>query len=114
MRFTVITAILLFISQFCFAQDFQAQFKAAVANSDTAKQKEILRLWENEVPTDAELFTSAFNYHFNKAEREVVQITTYQPRNVESLLVSDSLGNPAGYMRLLNTMFLKLKRALRR
>ncbi len=48
------------------AQDRLQQFQSLFQNSDTTGLSILLKSWQAESPNDAELYTSLFNYHFNK------------------------------------------------
>jgi tetratricopeptide (TPR) repeat protein len=87
---------LTFLHCFCFAQDYRMEFNTAFQNGDTVKQKEALAKWQKADGRNAELFTSYFNYYFQKSRREIVSLTQAQPRG-ESLEFHDSTGN-AGYL----------------
>ncbi|MDD2984213.1 MAG: tetratricopeptide repeat protein [Crocinitomicaceae bacterium] len=88
---------LVFFSAIAFGQDFKSQFDAALQDSDTSMQRQILQQWEVQDPQNAELFTSYFNYYFYKARMEVVSLSSEQP-NAESLEIKDSTGNVAGFL----------------
>lgn len=85
------------VSSICYGQDYRKQFNDAFDAKDTTAQKEILSAWEKVDPKNAELFTSYFNYYFQKARQEVVALTKEQPKG-ESLAFKDSTGQIAGYM----------------
>ncbi len=78
-------------------QTFRENFEAAVQEKDTIAQREILDKWERKSPNDAELYTSLFNYYFNRARREVVTVNADKPSG-EALELRDSLNQIAGYM----------------
>jgi tetratricopeptide (TPR) repeat protein len=88
---------LVITSFFCFSQDYKSDFNKYLDESDSAKQHEVLIKWENDTPKDAELFTCYFNFYFNLAEQEVLSLSTEEPDG-EGLILTDSLGNTAGYM----------------
>lgn len=93
-----IPAFLLFVlTHFGFAQDFKAEFDRYCEEGDTVKQKEVLSRWEKADPKNAELFTSYFNYYFQRSRQEFVSMTTEQPEG-ESLSLKDSTGHIAGYL----------------
>jgi tetratricopeptide (TPR) repeat protein len=85
------------LSKVGFSQDFKTEFDQLCEQGDTIKQIELLRNWEKEDPENPELLTSYFNYYFLMAEQEVVALTTEAPNN-ESLQLTDSAGNTAGYL----------------
>ena len=80
-----------------FGQNFQKEFNKYFDAGDTLKQREILAEWEKSNPQDPELFTSYFNYFFQKASKEIISLTTKEPKG-EMLVITDSLGNIVGYM----------------
>lgn len=85
------------LTHVCVGQDFEAEFIKFCEEGDTTKQLDILKKWEKQKPQDAELFTSYFNYFFNKSRQEFVSLTKAQPAG-ESLSLQDSIGNTAGYI----------------
>jgi len=87
----------LLLTNICFGQDFQKEFRKYLDAKDALKQAEILAEWEKSNPKDPELFTSYFNYFFQKARQEFVSLTIEAPKG-ESFILTDSLGNTAGYM----------------
>jgi len=86
-----------FIFNFGIAQNYQDDFQKYIQISDTINQLKILTQWENSNPTDPELFTSYFNYHFIKSKKEVIALTTEEPDG-EKLVLRDSLNQITGYM----------------
>jgi tetratricopeptide (TPR) repeat protein len=95
MRLTLI--FLLTLSGFCYGQDYKAQFRESFQANDTLKEKEVLTQWEKADPKNPELFTSYFNYYFQKAKQEVVLLTTDEPKGQSYSLV-DSTGKTAGFL----------------
>lgn len=93
----IVLIIALTFSGISFAQDFKNDFKKYFQEKDTLRQKEILQKWEKAKPKDPELYTSFFNYYFQKARTEVLSLTTNQP-NGESLVLQDSLEQKVGYL----------------
>lgn len=93
------TALLfvIIISQICFAQDYQTDFKKYFQANDTINQLKVLKEWNAKSPKDAELYTSYYNYHFLKSMVEVVTMSTEKPIG-EGLVLRDSLNNDAGYL----------------
>lgn len=92
-----LSILFILIANWSFSQDLHNQFLAACETSDTIKQLEILELWEKEAPTDPEYYTSRFNYHFAKSQKEVLEIRNDEP-NGDALIINDSLGNNAGFI----------------
>ena len=86
-----------FIFNFGVAQNFQDDFQKHFQTNDTINQLKTLTEWEKSNPTDSELFTSYFNYHFIKSKKEVIALTTEEPDG-EKLVLKDSLNQTAGYI----------------
>jgi tetratricopeptide (TPR) repeat protein len=95
MKYTFVAALLT-LSSMSVAQDYRSEFNTAFQNGDTTKQKETLIKWEAADPKNAELFTSYFNYYFQKSRKEVISLTQQEPQG-ESLALHDSAGIK-GYM----------------
>jgi tetratricopeptide (TPR) repeat protein len=72
------------------------EFNTAFQNGDTVKQKETLAKWQKADGKNPELFTSYFNYYFQRSRREILSLTQEQPKG-ESLEFRDSTGN-GGYL----------------
>jgi tetratricopeptide (TPR) repeat protein len=87
---------LTFLHIFCFAQDYRLEFNTAFQNGDTIKQRETLAKWQKADGKNPELFTSYFNYYFQRSRRELLSLTQAQPQG-ESLEFRDSTGN-GGYL----------------
>ena len=88
-----------FIFNFVVAQDFQNDFQKYFQENDTTNQLKTLTEWEKSNPNDAELFTSYFNYYFNKSKDEILVVSAGEPPAGEKYLsLSDSLGNYAGFI----------------
>jgi len=92
-----ITLLILFATNCVIAQDYYSEFLKACESTDTEKQVEILNKWEESEPTNPELYTSRFNYHFTNSQQEVLELKTGEPKS-DALVLQDSLGNSAGYM----------------
>lgn len=86
-----------FLANICQGQDFKNEFERYFHDNDTTKQLEVLLKWEKIEPKNAELFTSYFNYYFNKSQKEVLTITDNQPAG-DGYIVRDSSGSIAGYI----------------
>lgn len=85
-----------FIAQ---AQNYYQDFSNAFEQADTAVCEAVLQEWEQVASPSAEYYTSAFNFHYWLAQEEVVQLNYgTPPENEEVLIISDSLGNPVGFM----------------
>ncbi len=90
---------LIFLTSLCFGQDYQAEFNESFQNNDTIKQLEVLQKWEKTNSKDAELFTSYFNYYFNKSKDEILLVAAGDPPKGEKYLsLTDSSGNYAGFI----------------
>ena len=94
---TILTLMVILISPIGFSQDYQSEFLKFFETNDTINQLRTLIKWQSVNPTDAELFTSYFNFHFMKSRQEVMSFTTNQP-NGESLALIDSLNQNAGFL----------------
>ena len=78
-------------------QNFQEKFQECLKSNDTTCQLSILQQWEKESPDNPEIFTSYFNYHFMKARKEVMALSTECPKG-DALEVRDSSENIAAYL----------------
>ena len=88
-----------FIFSFAVAQDYQSDFQKYFQENDTINQLKTLNEWEKSNPNDAELFTSYFNYYFNKSRDEIIVVAAGEPPTGEKYLsLSDSSGNYAGFI----------------
>lgn len=98
MKNKVLIVIISLMSQLSFTQtDFQSEFIKLCKTNDTISQKKLLTRWEKQNSKDAELYTSYFNYYFLKAKKEVITLTTKEPKG-EGLILKDSLNKTAGYL----------------
>ena len=89
--------LLIIISNQIFSQDFNADFGRYFKEKNQPKQKETLEKWTNSNPNDPELYTSYFNYYFNKSRNEVLTLSKEEPDG-ERLEFKDSLNKTAGYI----------------
>lgn len=89
--------IAVFLSIVCFGQDFDADFQTYFAANDSAQVLKTLLAWEKANPEDPELYTSYFNYYFNKSRNEMLVLTTEQPEG-EGFELKDSANHTAGYI----------------
>jgi len=88
-----------FIFNFVVAQEYQSDFQKYFQENDTINQLKTLTEWEKSNPKDAELFTSYFNYYFNKSRDEIIIVAAGAPPAGEKYLsLSDSSGNYAGFI----------------
>ena len=74
-----IVFLILIIGTNAFSQNYFESFKKYQASGDTLKQKELLEKWEQEKPNDSELYTSLFNYFFQKSKNEVLLLASGTP-----------------------------------
>lgn len=88
-----------FIFNFAIAQDYQSDFQKYLQENDTINQLKTLNEWEKANPKDPELFTSYFNYYFNKSRDEILVVAAGDPpANENYLSLTDSSGNYAGFI----------------
>lgn len=88
-----------FIFNSVVAQDYQRDFQKYFQENDTINQLKVLTEWEKSNPQDAELFTSYFNYFYNKSKDEILVVAAGEPPAGEKYLsLSDSSGNYAGFI----------------
>ena len=92
-----ITLLILLAVNFVIAQDYYSEFLRACESTEIDNRSEILDKWEETDPSNPELFTSRFNYHFTNSQQEVLELKTGEPQG-DALVIQDSLGNVAGYM----------------
>lgn len=97
MKLALGTVITLLFSLIGFCQDYQAEFSKYQLENDTINQLKVLKKWESENPTNAELFACYVNYHFMKSRKEVLSLSTEEQEG-EGLMLTDSLNQPAGYL----------------
>lgn len=99
MKKTTLLFLLLLTTTAVFGQDYQADFQKFCRENDTVNQLNVLTEWESVNPKDAELFTSYFNYHFLKARKEMIVMSTDEPNDDDiGLVLNDSSNNTAGYL----------------
>ena len=91
------TFLFIIFSSILFSQNFQSDFNNYFQKNDTLNLKITLEKWEKENPKDSELYTSYFNYYFQKSKKEVLSLSKKQP-NGESLILKDSINQTAGYL----------------
>lgn len=90
------TLFLILLANLAIGQTQYQDFIAALQNKNFEKQDSILKDWEAKTPTEAELFTSYFNYYLMLSKEEVLSIDK-APNSNESLSISDSSGQK-GYI----------------
>lgn len=91
------TFLFIIFSSILFSQNFQSDFNNYFQKNDTLNLKITLEKWEKVNPKDSELYTSYFNYYFQKSKKEVLSLSKKQP-NGESLILKDSVNQTAGYL----------------
>lgn len=89
--------ITIFISNFGFGQNYQAEFQEYCEKNDFTKQLKVLNEWEKVSPMDPELFTSYFNYYFLKSRKEGITMSKEEPEG-KTLVLKDSTNQVAGYL----------------
>lgn len=91
----------------CKGQDenFQEKFKELCQTRDTIGQLKLLQRWEKSKPKDPELFTSLFNYYYDKSKKQAVNISTEQLKG-ESLSFQNKDGKTVGYISDRKPIFL--------
>lgn len=95
----IFSLTLLISSSQIYAQSFKTQFDELVAQKDTVGQLSLLEKWQAADDNDPDLYISYYNYYIRRSKKEIITIGTQQPnKQVESLTLTDSLGNEAGYM----------------
>ena len=62
------------------------------------EMKTYLEKWEEEEPQHSEIFPLWLNYYYYISGEEVVELVKEPPVGGQALVMTDSLGNPAGYM----------------
>lgn len=98
---TLICIFCVFINvQNLLAQNYQEKFAQLIGKQeDTTALRNLLEKWEKEKPNDAELYTSYFNYFFQKSRVEIMNLTADPNVNdSNSMQLTDSLGQVKGYI----------------
>lgn len=91
--------LILIIGTNAFSQNYFENFKKYQASGDTLKQKELLEKWKQEKPNDSELYTSLFNYYFQKSRNEVLLLASgTPPKGQEYIELKDSTNKVAGFI----------------
>lgn len=93
----LLALILILLTSHSFSQDYKSDFGKYFQEKDIIKQHETLLKWEQARPNDAELFTSYFNYYFQKSKREILSLTKKEPEG-EALILKDSINQTEGYL----------------
>ncbi|MCZ4409476.1 tetratricopeptide repeat protein [Cryomorphaceae bacterium 1068] len=89
--------VVLLISTTAYGQEYKSDFEKYCQEGDTVKQIEVLKKWESEEPNNPELYTSYFNYYFQKSRQDIVSMMMEAPQG-NSLAIQDSTGKTAGYI----------------
>ncbi|RUT72862.1 tetratricopeptide repeat protein [Ancylomarina longa] len=91
--------LILIIGTNVYSQNYFENFKKYQASGDTLRQKELLEKWKQEKPNDSELYTSLFNYYFQKSRNEVLILASgTPPRGQKYLELKDSTNQVAGFI----------------
>ncbi len=99
MKKTNLLLLILIIGTNVFSQNYFENFKKYQASGDTLKQKDLLEKWKQESPNDSELYTSLFNYYFQKSRNEVLLLASgTPPKGQEYLELKDSTNQIAGFI----------------
>ena len=99
MRKLSFITLLLFAVINTYAQDYFEDFQKYQQSGDTIKQKELLLKWKQEKPNDSELYTSLFNYYFQKSRNEVLLLASgTPPKGQDYLELKDSTNQVAGFI----------------
>ena len=91
---------ILVTSVLAFAQSGN-RYEEAVSLLDQGKVEELktfLEKWEEEEPQHSEIFPLWLNYYYYISSEEVVELVKEPPVGRQAIVMTDSLGNPAGYM----------------
>lgn len=81
------------------AQNYQEKFANLMSEKDALGMRKLLEKWEQEKPKDAELYTSSFNYYYQKSSTEVLNLSTNPDDNdTNSMQLTDSSGKAQGYL----------------
>lgn len=79
------------------AQNNLEMFNDALAAGDSLMQWSVLEKWESEDPTNAELFTSYFNFYYLNAKKELLVLSS-ELNGSDGLGIVDSSGKEVGYL----------------
>lgn len=91
--------LILILGTNAFSQGHFENFMKYQENGDTLKQKQLLKKWRLESPNDSELYTSLFNYYFQKSKNEVLLLASgTPPKGKDYLVLKDSTDQIAGYV----------------
>lgn len=99
MRKIELVFLTIFIAGTLSAQNYFEDFQKYQQSGDTLKQRELLVKWKQENPNDSELYTSLFNYYFQKSKNEVLLLASgTPPKGQEYIELIDSTNQVAGFI----------------
>jgi tetratricopeptide (TPR) repeat protein len=93
--------IILWVPFVNFGQNYKSDFDSKFNQKDynATEIQGILNNWKKVSTKDIDYFIAAFNFYFKESQNEIVQLSQDAPHEgKEALVLSDSLGNKAGYM----------------
>lgn len=93
----IVVFAMLSVGTFCSNAQSLAEFNALAQKKDTIAQQDMLQKWEKSSSNDPDFYVAAFNYHFFRARKEMLQLGT-APAGEESLVLQDDDGNTEGYL----------------
>ncbi len=87
------------LSDACADESYNQRFNEALVDS-VPLAKEILSDWEQNGPRDGDYYAAQFNYYMNQGFTFGLCMSAYLPLYVAEMgmYLTDSVGNPAGYM----------------
>ena len=89
----------MFITGTINAQNYFEDFQKYYQSGDTLKERELLENWKQEKPNDSELYTSLFNYYFQKSKNEVLLLAEgTPPQGQEYIELKDSANQVSGFI----------------
>lgn len=91
----IFTAIALTLT----AVDYNTSFNTSLTKGKLQTADSILTVWSAESPDDPELFPARFNMLLNRARSEMMVLSTEPAQKGEELVLADSTGRSAGYLR---------------
>ncbi len=90
-------SLLLALMSFSASAQTLAEYDALATKKDTLTQQAMLKKWEKKGANDSDFYVAAFNYYVNHGRKEIISLQQNAPKG-EALIISDTLGNPAGYI----------------
>lgn len=94
----LITLIFLAVTLSLTADNYLDSFNATLREGNQQLADSILQVWARATPDDPDLFAARFNLLFNRAHSEIMVLSSDSSQTDEELILTDSTGNPAGYM----------------